>query len=185
MIPPSKEGYGEIARASLLAARELYERLVHWEVSCKLNKIDTNYQFVPITANPPDTNIVCFVIKEKNSRSIKRMNALSELVYNSFSIKADGQLREYSYSQPFFLSRTTFKAPNYSLQALRAFLERAGLSTDEYAEFRIFALRSSVMTPYIILAAESGRKQEYLAEFVEALAGKAEELISILHRKKN
>jgi len=33
MIPPNRSGHGEIIRASLLAARELYERLVHWETN--------------------------------------------------------------------------------------------------------------------------------------------------------
>jgi hypothetical protein len=30
MIPPDRDGYGELMRASLLTAREFYERLVHW-----------------------------------------------------------------------------------------------------------------------------------------------------------
>ena len=98
MIRPHREGYGEIMRASLLAARELYERLVHWDQSCRANKVQTNYRFIPITPPPPDTNIVCFVIKEEGCRSLKQMNELGEAVYNRFTIQAELGDRDYSYS---------------------------------------------------------------------------------------
>ncbi|MGA2327937.1 MAG: pyridoxal-dependent decarboxylase [Bryobacteraceae bacterium] len=170
MIPPHRDGYGEIARASLLAARELYERLVHWEHSCQVNRTPANYQFVPVAGLPPDTNIVCFVIKEKHSRSLKRMNALAEAVYQHLTIQAETGDRGYSYSQPFFISRTRFQLPNYSLHSVAGLLERAEVDLEEYPAEGVFVLRATVMTPYITLAAETGHKQSYLAEFTETLA---------------
>lgn len=47
MIPPNREGYGEIVRASLLAARELYERIVHWDDSCRANRTTPDYRVHP------------------------------------------------------------------------------------------------------------------------------------------
>lgn len=177
MIPPNRDGYGEIARASLLAARELYERLVHWEQSAKANREQTAYQFVPITAPPPDTNMVCFVIKEKQSRSLARMNALTEAVYKRLTIQAELGERGYSYLQPFFISRTRFHVPNYSPHSVADLLERAEADPEEYPREGIFVLRATVMTPYITLAAETGHKQTLLAEFMETLAGLAEEVV--------
>jgi glutamate/tyrosine decarboxylase-like PLP-dependent enzyme len=175
MIPPQRDGYGEIARASLLAARELYERLVHWEQSAKANREQTACQFVPVTAPPPDTNIVCFVIKEKASRSLARMNALTEAVYQRLTIQAELGERGYSYLQPFFISRTRFHLPNYSAQAVEDLLARAEVDPEEYPREGIFVLRATVMTPYITLAAETGHKQTLLAEFMETLAALAAE----------
>jgi glutamate/tyrosine decarboxylase-like PLP-dependent enzyme len=179
MIPPHRDGYGEIARASLLAARELYERLVHWERSCQVNRVPARFEFVPVAGLPPDTNIVCFVIKEKHSRSLKRMNALAEAVYGHLTIQAETGDRGYSYSQPFFLSRTRFHLPNYSEHSVAGLLERADVDAAEYPAEGIFVLRATVMTPYITLAAETGDKQAYLAEFTETLARIAEQALEV------
>jgi len=170
MIPPSREGYGEICRASLLAARELYERLVHWEHAGRANRLETPYQFVPVTAPPPDTNMICFVIKQKDSRSLVRMNRLAEAVYQRFTIQAELGDRDYAYSQPFFLSRTRFHLPLYSEHSVADLLERADVDPADYAEAGVFVLRATVMNPYLVLAAETGHKQAILAEFVETLA---------------
>jgi glutamate/tyrosine decarboxylase-like PLP-dependent enzyme len=174
MIPPNREGYGEIMRASLLAARELYERLAHWEQSAKANREHTGFQFVPVTIPPPDTNIVCFVIRVKDSRSLERMNALGEAVYKQFTIEAELGEREYSYAQPFFVSRTRFQIPQYSEHSVASLLERAEVDPSDYPKHGIFVLRATVMSPYIVLAAETGHKQDLLADFVEALARTAE-----------
>ncbi len=170
MIPPNRDGYGEIVRASLLAARELYERLVHWEHAAQANRAETRYEFLPITAAPPDTNIVCFIIKIKGNRSIAKMNELGESVYKHFTIEAELGQQEYSYAQPFFVSRTRFQPPQYSAHSVAELLERAEVDPADYPSEGIFVLRATVMSPYIVLAAETGHKQDLLADFVESLA---------------
>jgi hypothetical protein len=181
LIPPNTQGYGELARLSLLGARELHERLVHWEHACRANRLHTNYAFVPLTDQPPDTNIVCFVVKEKGSRSLARLNRLTRLVYDRFSIEVEAEEREYSYAQPFFLSRTTFEAPRYPLSTVQGFLERAEVTLEDYKEHGVFLIRSTVMTPYIVYAAETGRKQEYLADFMEILTQTVRDCLVQLH----
>ncbi len=177
MIPPNREGYGEIMRASLLGARELYERLIHWEQSCRANRTATKYLFVPITVPPPDTNVVCFVVCEKESTSLRRMNRIGERVYERFTISTTLGERDYSYSQPFFLSRTRFQLPHYTRHSVEDLLERAGVDAQEYGREGIFVLRATVMSPYIVLTEESGHKQSYLSEFVETLAKVAAEAV--------
>jgi len=181
MIAPHAEGYGEIIRLSLLGARELYERLVHWERSCIANRIDTNYEFLTVTRQPPDTNIVCFVVKEKGVRSLKRINRLTEMVYDRFSIGVETGERDYSYGQPFFLSRTRFETPSYPLSAVQGILDRAGVNADDYKDDGLFVIRSTVMSPYIVFASENGREQQYLADFMEILAKTVTECIQQLH----
>jgi glutamate/tyrosine decarboxylase-like PLP-dependent enzyme len=177
MIPPNRDGYGEIIRASLLGARELYERLVHWEPGCRANRVETRCEFLPITGPPPDTNIVCFVVKIKGDRSLARMNALGEKVYRHFTIEAELGEREYAYAQPFFLSRTRFQAPQYSPHSVAGLLGRAEVDPEEYPAHGIFILRATVMSPYIVFAAETGHRQDLLADFVETLAKTAEAVL--------
>lgn len=105
MIPPDRDGYGELMRASLLTAREFYERLVHWDAARACGET-LPYRLLPITAKPPDTNIVCFLVTERAGGSVARTNAISRRIFESFTL---GE-RDYSYSQPFFLSRTIFGA---------------------------------------------------------------------------
>lgn len=174
MIPPNRAGYGEIMRASLLAARELFERLIHFEQAARANREQTACRFVPVTLPPPDTNIVCFVISIKGNRSLARMNQLGEAVYKHFTIEVELGQREYSYAQPFFVSRTHFRLPRYSCHSVADLLERAGVDPADYPALGIFVLRATVMNPYIVLAAETGHKQDLVAEFVESLARAAE-----------
>jgi hypothetical protein len=180
MIPPRREGYGEIVRASLLAARELYERLVHWEVAARVNDEDLAYRFVVITEFPPDTNIVCFVAAEKAPAPLERTNRLNRALFERFTIDAEHGASQYSYLQPFFLSRTSFRTPGYSVTAVADLLARLGAEPAEYEEHGLFVLRATLMTPYLTLAAETGHKQELLGEFVEELARRTERVLETL-----
>ncbi len=92
------------------------------------------------------------------------------MVYERFSIQVEEGDRDYSYSQAFFLSRTTFEEPAYPVSTVKELLERTEIDPREYRQHGIFVIRSTVMTPYIVFASETGRKQEYLADFMEVLA---------------
>lgn len=174
MIRPDRSGYGEIIRASLLAARELYERLVHWDTGCRANGEDPSFRFVPITGMPPDMNVVCFLAVEKGNPSVKRANELNRWIYERFTIDTAHGEGHYSYSQPFFLSRTEIFPPAYPAGAMIPLLERAGLDPQQYAAEGLFLLRATVMSPYHVIAAETGRKQALLADLVELLAQKVD-----------
>ncbi|HMD48530.1 MAG TPA: pyridoxal-dependent decarboxylase [Bryobacteraceae bacterium] len=174
MIPLNRDGYGEIARASILAARELYERLVHSEHAAKANRTEVSFEFLPLGSQPPDTNIVCFLVRERGARSLVDMNALNRWIYQQFTIDAESSAGEYSYSHPFFLSHTVIRYPNYPERSVAGPLGRFEIDASEYREHGLFVLRATVMTPYIVLAEESGARRPYLAQFVERLAGSAE-----------
>ncbi len=181
MIPLNRDGYGEIVRASLLAARELYERLVHWEHWAQANQIDAAFEFMPLTGEPPDTNIVCFLVREKGAASLTRMNQLNRWIYERFTIESEYSQGEYSYSQPFFLSHTIIRYPAYSPRSVAGPLQRFSIEPAEYFERGLFVLRATIMNPYIVLAEEAGRPgRPYLAQFMERLAAKAAEAVRAL-----
>lgn len=58
--------------------------------------------------------------------------------------------------------------------------ERAGLNLADYPAEGLFVLRATVMSPFHVIAAETGHSQSLLAEFVATLASAAEEGISRL-----
>jgi glutamate/tyrosine decarboxylase-like PLP-dependent enzyme len=183
MIPLNRDGYGEIVRASILAAREMYERLVHWEHWAAANKVEASFEFSPLTPQPPDTNVVCFLVKEKGQTSLARMNALNQWIYERFTIESEHSAGEYSYSQPFFLTHTVIKYSSYSPRSVAGPLQRFSIDASEYFERGLFVLRATIMSPYIVLAEETGRKgRPYLEQFVERLAEKAEEGINHANR---
>ncbi len=181
MIPLDRDGYGEIVRASILAARELYERLVHWEHWAAANQVDADFEFMPLTPQPPDTNVVCFLVKEKCNPSLDRMNRLNQWIYEQFTIESEHSTGEYSYSQPFFLTHTVIQYPNYSPRSVVGPLQRFAIDASDYFERGLFVLRATIMSPYIVLAEETGRKgRPYLAQFVERLAAKAHEGVGLV-----
>jgi glutamate/tyrosine decarboxylase-like PLP-dependent enzyme len=180
MIPPNRSGYGEIMRASLLAARELYERLIHWEPAARANHENHFWRFVCVSALPPDTNVVCFLIQEQPAVSLEVTNPMNRRIYDAFTLDARREQRPYSYLQPFFVSRTVFEPSSYSSAAIRPLLERLEIDPAEYRQHGLFVLRATVMSPYHLLAAETNHHQALLAEFVDCLAVKAAEARSAI-----
>jgi len=182
MIPLNRDGHGEIVRASLLAARELYERLIHWEHAARANHMEAPFEFLPLTPEPPDTNVVCFLVKDRAGRSLERLNQLNQWIYERFTIESEHSQGEYSYSQPFFLSHTVIKYPAYSPRAVAGPLQRFDIDPSEYYRHGLFVLRATIMSPYIVLAEETERKgPPYLAQFVDRLAAKAAEGIATIN----
>jgi len=173
-IPPTMKESGLIIKSSTLAARELYEWLVHWEKIATYNQNDTDYQFVPLTLYPPDTNIVIFCIKRKTSNSVLAMNSLTLSVYENFTIQAELGENEYSYYQPFFLSKTEFREPLYPFESLKPLfskyskehIERIG---NEYKKHGLVVLRATVMNPYIWVARNLSARQG-LKDFMRELS---------------
>src|ERR1051325_9717507 len=171
-VPLNRHGHGSIVRASVLAAKALYEWLSQWaNMHLKIEK-DIDYEFVPLTDRGPDTNLVTFTVKKRTSTSLQKMNNLTEAVYREFTIESELGETEYSYSQPFFLSRTTLRRSVYSVDQIDAFANRAKLASgwpQEYTNSGIPVLRATVMNPYLTPLRELGRG-DLIRSFVEDLA---------------
>jgi hypothetical protein len=64
-------------------------------------------------------------------------------------------------------------------------LARLEIDPSDYKESGLFVLRATLMNPYIVLAEETGRHgRPYLAQFTEKLAGRAEEGVEAISRKR-
>jgi hypothetical protein len=178
-LPFDRNHHGTIVRASLLAARTLYEWLIRWNTIVNQIQVDTDFAFVPYCATFPDTNIVIFAIKEKNTGSVKRFNQLNQEAYKTYSILTELGDRQYSYSHPFFLSSTTFNHNHYSYDSAREFMERNNFHDPEeqYRKHGLFVLRATVMSPYI-LPTKDLAQQDLILEFVKNIHSVAQKSVS-------
>lgn len=185
-IPLNRKNHGEIIRTSILATRELYEWLKNWKKITNLVKDDSiYYNFKLLSSQLPDTNLVIFTIKPVSENSLNKMNQLTKAVYDHFTIQAELGDKEYSYSQPFFLSKTTFSYPEYEYETLEAFFAEAfpdgNLSRikKEYKKDGLLVLRATLMNPYII-AANKINKQNFIKEFILEMHKAANNSIKLL-----
>jgi hypothetical protein len=82
--------------------------------------------------------------------------------------------------QPFFVSRTTLSSAQYATETVAGFLQRLGVSEEEYEREGVFVLRSVLMNPWYERAKERGRY--FLCELVEELyAAAADEFGRVLN----
>ncbi|NQU50082.1 MAG: hypothetical protein HQ519_15635 [Planctomycetes bacterium] len=165
VLPPNFDGHGRIIRSTLLAARELYERL---NALSTLKKAE-DFEVVMLTGEPPDTNVVTFVLKPKLKPTLEGLNILTESVYADFQIDAERGDRKFSYNQDFFMSHTTMHAPSYPYSTVKDLIsERCDLTGDvggDYEQHGLFVLRATVMNPYL-LATRDLSTQNVLEDFV-------------------
>ncbi|CAG4931511.1 MULTISPECIES: pyridoxal-dependent decarboxylase [Acidithrix] len=189
LIPLDRLNHGKIVRSSWLAARELFEWLSNLNEALDATGIRRDFEVLTYAredgkSKPPDTNIIIFGVRAKGDRTLEGMCDLTNRVYKHFSIQAEHGEREYSYSQPFFLSKTTFAQPAYSYPTMRTFIEAAGI-TDGEASYRrsgVVVLRSTVMNPYLITLAKRRRVEilrEFILEFSRVAQMETEKLIQM------
>jgi glutamate/tyrosine decarboxylase-like PLP-dependent enzyme len=181
VLAPDVSGYGHIVAQSLKSARYFYELLGNFNKFSRGQNL--GFEFIRLSQARPDTNIVIFALKPSAGRSLWRMNALTRLVYGDFSISSELGEREYSYSQRFFLSRTTMESRAYPYSGLQSVLSDAGIHNPrvQYGKHGLLALRATVMTPYLMVMANNMDK-DLLREFMHDLAKSAQKGIVELSR---
>jgi glutamate/tyrosine decarboxylase-like PLP-dependent enzyme len=178
-VPLTMRAHGSIVRASILAARDIYEWLKEWHTLAAQEPHGVDFQFVPLTPGPPDTNLVTFVVKKRTSPSLTDINSLTSDVYKDFTILSELGERQYSYSQSFFLSRTIMKQPEYPAEVFsaadprhRSLFTRCQLgrtASRDYRKHGLVVLRATVMNPYLTPLHDM-KIQDMARTFVEELA---------------
>ncbi len=61
------------------------------------------------------------------------------------------------YDQKFFVSRTVLSATQYGIPTVAGFLQRLGVTAQEFQENGVFLLRSTLMNPWYRAAKRQGR----------------------------
>lgn len=170
VIPLNRKNHGLIIKESILAARELHEWIFTWQKIYKESGIqeDLRYEFKTFT-RIPNTNVFVFVIKGLANSSLKGMNELTTKVYENFSIQAEQGSKKYSYSQSFFLSKTTMTDEHYKYDVFKKLFKKWGINMntakEEYEANGLIVLRATIMNPYIATIRRT-TKQNLIRDFV-------------------
>lgn len=182
-IPLNRRNHGLIVKSSLLAAREIYEWLSSWNKFAE-KALDKNllYEFMTF-GTMPDTNVVVFTIKNKNNETIDGINRLTEQVYNYFTIQAELGAKQYSYSQPFFISKTKMEQNYYNYDSFEGFFKNCNLrdAKTDYFNQGLTILRATIMNPYITSIRQNTNQnlvQEFIMELHKASQSCAKKLIN-------
>jgi hypothetical protein len=176
-IPLSRNAHGSIIKNTLISTRELYEWMISWEKVVSSVYEDIAYEFLSISPTYPDSNVFVFVLKVKNIKSLECMNKFVEMIYDRYSIQAEFGDKTYSYAQPFFLSKTTFKSPNYGFSTFKDFFEKNDIrnAQNAFEEVGITVLRATLMNPYIYPYKKEG-KINLIKDFIISLHRVAKEI---------
>jgi hypothetical protein len=129
---------------------------------------DLKYNFKTFCLSP-DTNVLVFVIKKNTDNTINGLNYLTSEVYKNFSIQVESGSRMHSYSQPFFLSKTTMYDENYRFEIFKDTFNKWGINIEnakqEYEKEGLVVLRVTIMSPYIN-AIRKNTEQNLIKDFV-------------------
>jgi glutamate/tyrosine decarboxylase-like PLP-dependent enzyme len=168
MIPLNRKNHGTIIKESIIAARELHEWIFTWKKIYEDSGIsgDLQYEFKTF-CSIPDTNVFVFVLKRNSDSTLRGMNTLINEVYKRFSIQVEQGSKKHSYSQSFFLSKTTMDEEHYKYDVFKELFEKWGIrnAATEYKKNGLIVLRATVMNPYIA-AIRRNTNQNLIKEFV-------------------
>lgn len=154
-IPLDTSGHGRLMQETIRNASKLHALLARdWSSACQA-----------ITLCVPGSNIVCYALKPKGATTLAEINALNRSLYARLSIRESQDANVYA--QKFFVSRTTLAPSQYRPDTVAPFLERLGVSADEYASEGVFLLRSVLMNPWYASSLEKG--DDVLVRMVEHL----------------
>ncbi len=158
LIPLDATGHGLLVRESVRAAAELHALLTNWNT---LAPEPSRLRCEPLCE--PGSNILCYAFRPSAPTPLAAINALNRAIYDRFSVSESERI----YDQRFFVSRTTLRASQYRFETARPFLERLGVSREDYERHGVFLLRSVLMNPWYDLAKRRGR--HFLSELVSDL----------------
>jgi glutamate/tyrosine decarboxylase-like PLP-dependent enzyme len=168
-IPLDATGHGRLIRDTIRNTCRLHALLEHWSA------IDPQTTVRAVALCPPDSNILCYALRPTEEKpGLAVINALNRELYERFSISSKRGRKVFE--QSFFVSRTVITADHYRPETVADFLERLGVSAEEYAEHGVLLLRSTLMNPWLVSARKRGR--DYLVEFVSELVECATKILA-------
>lgn len=162
-IPLDASGHGRLIRQTIRNTCELHALLEHWEELAGPGPVEA------VTLCPPDSNILCYAFRPRQQTTLAAINHLNDTLFEHFSLRPEQRRQVYSHS--FFISRTVLSASHYREETVRPFLERLGVTTEDYRQHGVVLLRSTLMNPWLSETRRHGR--DFLVQLVAELYEKA------------
>lgn len=176
MLPLDQKGYGKLVTKTMYCAKKLYLGLKELPLN--------GFRLVPL--NDPDLNIVCFAINQEGNQSLRVMNAINQLLYESLSPTRAFEEHKPTGVQPFFVSKTDLEIEAYgasqpSCPALDTYLDKLRIAEGQLGRFsalevrqlvadsRVTVIRCTMMGPWLLEEAQRGRGKTFLDLFLDTL----------------
>ncbi|MEK7279852.1 MAG: pyridoxal-dependent decarboxylase, partial [Nitrospirota bacterium] len=175
VVPLNSSGYGAIIGKSIKGAMMLFEGLG------KISKGLERSGVLLKRLEGPDINIVCFLVNEKNNRSLKVMNSINNSIYNRLKFNPKIPIQDHN----FIISKTELTFDKYK-DVMAPYVKKLGIlpgcfidkpKREGQAE-RVTILRCTVMNPWFGSGYSKGGR--YLDQFTDELKVIIEEIIYLL-----
>lgn len=172
LIPLDNTGHGLLMQETIRSACEFYTLATEYPRLRGAKKT----RCVPLCV--PGSNIVCYAfVPIEPGVSLRQVNEANRMLYDhvSFDNRVDKSIHEHS----FFVSKTVLHSSQYRTETVATFLNRLGVTQEEYEKEGVFLLRSVFMNPWY--SAAKLRNRYFISELVEELyvrSSKAYETLS-------
>ena len=157
VVPLNQSGYGNIIGKSIKGAHQLHRKL-SLDLAEKLDRLEIKLKTL---TDPPDINLLCFIVNKKNNTSLETMNSINKKIYDELKFNPE----EVVQTHEFIISHTNFEFEQYG-QAMKEHLEEMGIlnANEEFEKVgKVMVLRCTIMDPWIVLS--RGSESDYIAGF--------------------
>jgi glutamate/tyrosine decarboxylase-like PLP-dependent enzyme len=182
-IPLDAQGHGRLMRSTIMGARRLAAYLelhqqMYFDLESECESPAAGEPFTFQVLAPPDTNLVCFVVRAMRSdggklrpadMTLAERNAFTDFVHRQMARPPGRAGTATPHAHPYFVSRSDLKPDRYPVRGLEPTLARLGIEPAAYADGSISFLRSTVMNPHYRLAAGRAGGHDYLLDYVRHL----------------
>ncbi len=174
VVPLNSSGYGAIIGRSIKGAMMLFEGLG------KISKGLKRSGILLMRLEGPDINIVCFLVNQKNNRSLKVMNSINNSIYNRLKFNPRIPIQDHN----FIISKTELTFDKYK-EVMGSYLKDLGILPGSFTDKpkgedqadRITILRCTVMNPWFGSGSSKGGRYE--DQFVDELKLIIEQIIDL------
>jgi hypothetical protein len=164
VVPLNSSGYGAIIGRSIKGAMMLFDGLG------KVSKGLESSGILLKRLEGPDINIVCFLVNQKNNRSLKIMNSINNSIYNRLKFNPRIPIQDHN----FIISKTELTFGKYK-DVMGPYLKELGILPGSFADKpkregqaeRVTILRCTVMNPWFGSGSSKGGR--YLDLFEDEL----------------
>lgn len=175
VVPLNQSGYGLLIGKSIQSTQELAYR-VGRELAPELK---VGGILLRMLTNPPDGNILCFIVNQTGNASLETMNRINQAIYDELKFQPESVIQHHN----FIISSTSLDFPQYGLEtsngknSMHDHLEALGIPPAEFGRIgTIKILRCTVMMPWLALS--RGGHPDYSAAFAAVLKQTIEKVIS-------
>jgi hypothetical protein len=165
-VPLNQSGYGALIGESIRAAQQL-QRVFKVDLNAELEPLDI---MIALLTDPPDLNLICFVVNDARNASLTIMNEINAAIYAQFAFNPESFARQGD----FIISGTDLEYRTYGLpgskgtHCMQDHLDALGIAEGEFvATKKITILRCTIMNPWISLS--RGGNPDYIVEFSRSM----------------